>query len=100
VVVTAAVWATCTKQHAVYKEATRKGGLSCFGAQFPALSDRPACRTQRGSPRAMMTSKNTPALHGVWLPATRIEARLHTGISRGVTADGKALEDGRGSPVC
>jgi len=27
VVVTAAVWATCTKQDAVYKEATREGGL-------------------------------------------------------------------------
>jgi hypothetical protein len=31
VVVTAAVWATCTKQQAVYKEATREGGLFCLG---------------------------------------------------------------------
>ncbi len=48
VVVTAAVWATCTKQQAVYKEATRKGGLFCLGAQFRALGGRPACS---GSPR-------------------------------------------------
>ena len=31
-VVTAAVWATCTKQQAVYKEATREGGLFVCGA--------------------------------------------------------------------
>jgi hypothetical protein len=44
----------------------------------------------------MMTSKNMPALRGVWVPATRAsKVDFRPGIARGVTAAGKALEDGR-----
>jgi hypothetical protein len=70
VAVTAAVWATCTKRHAVYKEATREGGLFCL-LLSSLLSVAAGLSYQSADFPNMTTSKNTPALCGVWLPATR-----------------------------
>ena len=45
VAATAAAWTTCTKQHRSKAKGHPQGWPFCFGAQFPALSGRRACRT-------------------------------------------------------
>lgn len=56
VVTAAAVWATCTKQQAVYKEATREGGLFCLlRSSLLSLAGRLVV-PQRGFPREELPS--------------------------------------------
>jgi hypothetical protein len=78
-----------------------QGWPMLFVAQFPALSGRPACRTTaRVSPNH---DDQQPHAGSAWRVAAGhagIESRLDTGIAHGVPVAGKALEDGRDSPVC